>query len=210
MGAWLLLLLAVEPVVEPPAPRPDQYDLHLWTEPVTLVRNFTEAQERVQPVVVPLGFDYRLNKPWWLAVEMTLIYRNDQDVQMVGGVLSLGLQLQIGHFGPIAFFVEPRLMGAVLSQQPSRPLAPGASCFMGCVIQATELEFGGGANFGAAVTWNHVYLAILLGGQFSYYSGGDQSVLGDPVSRATQFILFNEHADSVSPNLSFVRIGGTF
>ena len=213
MGVLLLALLAVEPALgEPPlpAPRADQMDLHVWTAPVTLIRNGIEARNDVQPVVVPIGFDYRLNKPWWLTVELTLLYRNDQTAQLTGGLLSLGLQLQIGHLGPISFFAEPRAVGAAVWQQPTRALGPAASCFMGCVIQTTELEAGFGAHFGAAVRWNALYVALTLGAQLTWYSGGDRSAIGYPFDLLNRAIQFNEHGDAVSPDLSVLRLGATF
>jgi hypothetical protein len=194
----------------PPAERADQMDLHVWTEPVTLIRNATEAQGSIHPVVIPIGFEYRLNKPWWFGAELTLLYRSDEQALIAGGILAISLQMQIGHLGPIAFFAEPRAVAAAVWQAPNRVLGPGATCIMGCVIETTELEAGFGANFGAAIRSRLFYVALYVGAQLTWYSGGNRSAVGDPFGLLRSAIFFNEHGDAVSPNLSILRLGVTF
>jgi hypothetical protein len=60
------------------------------------------------------------------------------------------------------------------------------------------------------VRFNALYVAVSLGAQLTWYSGGDRSAVGYPFDLLNHAILFDEHGDAVSADLSVLRLGVTF
>jgi hypothetical protein len=195
------------------APEPESQRLELWTEPVVVgAGGVFSAMSGSQALVVPVGFEHVISGPLAAHFEASWLYgKNDgTGFRTNGFIAAIGLQWRFARAGNWSFFVEPRLVGGGVHQSVKNPNTNPFVCDDGCVVDTTAKEIGFGLVLGASTVIHGIYWSGVIGGQMTWFSGSDTSIVGLTTLVLAGGIMFPRDAWLVTPNLSLVRLGVAF
>jgi hypothetical protein len=207
--------LAVAEVDAAPSPyqaQPPRFEV--WTEPLVATGSAAwNATGNAATLILPVGFEYELTPSTALHLEASWLYADDHQgaYRTNGFIAALGFQWRFAHAGRWTFFLEPRLVGGGLHQSLKGP-SSARVCRDddGCYVDTVAQEIGFGLVAGASVVLHGVYLSGVIGGQVTWYSGAEMSVVGLTMLSLAEGSQASPSGWAITPNLSLVRLGVAF